>query len=61
MRISLFTGRHKDPRREEQVREASEVAAEHGAQLLVLPGHSLGLGRDNLATIQALTDATNSA
>jgi len=58
MKISLFTGRFKDPQRKSRVREASEVSAEHGAQLLVLPGYSLGPGQDDPDAIQQFADAT---
>lgn len=57
MKVSLFTGRYEDPQRKSHVREASEVAAEHGAKVLVLPGYSLGPGRDEPAAIQQFADA----
>lgn len=57
MKISLFTGRYEDPQRKSHVSEASEVSAKHGAQLLVLPGYSLGRGQDDPAAIQQFADA----
>jgi hypothetical protein len=56
MKISLFTGRYKDPKRKSHVQEASKVSAEHGAQFLILPGYSLGPGQDDPAAIQRFAD-----
>jgi hypothetical protein len=42
VRISVFTGRLRDPQRVSRVKDASVVAAEHRAEMLVLLGYSLG-------------------
>ena len=56
MRMSLFTGRLEAPQRISHVREATAIAAQHEADMLVLPGYLLRQGRDDKDTLQHLAD-----
>ncbi|MBW7989494.1 MAG: hypothetical protein FVQ84_05685 [Planctomycetes bacterium] len=57
MRISIFTGRDCDPKRIVAVKKAIVTASrEYRANLLVLPGNSLGSGRNQDGILQELAD-----
>lgn len=56
MIISVFTGRDGDPERTQAVRAAIATAGEHGADMLLLPGNSLGNGNHDGRVLQGLAN-----
>jgi len=58
MRISVFTGRKIDADREAAVRQAVNIAKEHEANLLLLPGNACRVVGPNGGVLQELANGT---